>query len=41
MGPIKILVEEHALIRNALESLSLAIEKIENEEHVPVTFFEK
>ena len=41
MGPIKILVDEHSLIRNALESLSLAMEKIENGEHVPVVFFEK
>lgn len=41
MEPIKILVDEHSLIRKGLECLSLAIEKIENEEHVPVLFFHK
>ena len=41
MTPMEILIEEHRLIRQALDNLSLAIEKLENEERPPVEFFKK
>jgi len=41
MDPIQILLEEHQLIRKALENLALAMEMIENDEKVSPVFFEK
>lgn len=40
MTPVEILVEEHALIRQGLDNLSLAIEKLEEGEKPPAEFFE-
>jgi hemerythrin-like domain-containing protein len=41
MKPTEILVSEHNLIRQALESCSLAVEKLESGEKPPMEFFEK
>ena len=41
MKPTEILVEEHNLIRQALESMALAVERLEIGERPPVEFFEK
>ena len=41
MEPIQMLLEEHQVIRKALENLSLAMDMIENDEDVPLGFFEK
>lgn len=41
MSPVQILLEEHQLIRLALENLVLAMEMIEGGEKVPPAFFEK
>jgi hemerythrin-like domain-containing protein len=41
MDPIQIFLEEHQLIRKALENLTLAMEMIENDEKVSPVFFEK
>jgi len=41
MKPMEILMEEHRLIHQALDNLSIAIERLENEEKPPVEFFQK
>ena len=41
MGPIEKLTEEHGLIRQYLDSLSMAVSKIESGEYPPREFFEK
>lgn len=41
MKALEILIEEHRLIRQALESLSLALEKLEYGEPIPQEFFLK
>lgn len=41
MKPTEILVEEHNLIRQALESMALGVERLEVGERPPVEFFEK
>lgn len=41
MKPTELLIEEHNLIRQALESMGLAIDKLETGERPPVEFFEK
>jgi len=41
MKPTEILVEEHELIRRALESMRLAVKRLEGGERPPVEFFEK
>ena len=40
MKPLEILTNEHGLIRQFLENLALAVEKLENEERPPKEFFE-
>ncbi len=40
MKPLEILVTEHGLIRQFLDNLVLAVEKLENEEPPPKKFFE-
>jgi hemerythrin-like domain-containing protein len=41
MKPTEILIEEHNLIRQALASMSLAVERLETGERPPAEFFEK
>jgi len=41
MKPTEILVDEHNLIRQALDSFVLAVEKLERNERPPTEFFEK
>ena len=41
MKPTEMLANEHKLIRQALDSFSLAVEKLEREEKPPKEFFEK
>lgn len=41
MKPTEILIDEHNLIRQALDSFVLAIEKLERNERPPAEFFEK
>jgi hemerythrin-like domain-containing protein len=41
MKPTDVLTEEHALIRQALDSFSLAVERLEQGERPPKEFFEK
>jgi hemerythrin-like domain-containing protein len=41
MRPTEMLVNEHGVIRQALDSMSLALEKLENGERPPTKFFEK
>jgi len=41
MGPIEILLNEHALIRQAIDNLSIGVEKLEDGEKIPEEFFEK
>ncbi len=40
MKPLEILANEHGLIRQFLDNLALAVEKLENEERPPKEFFE-
>jgi len=41
MKPLETLRNEHGLIRQFLDNLALAVEKLENEERPPKEFFEK
>ncbi len=41
MGPLEILSNEHGLIRQFLDNLALAVEKLEDEQRPPTEFFEK
>ncbi len=41
MQPLETLRNEHGLIRQFLDNLALAVEKLENEERPPKEFFEK
>ena len=41
MKPTQILVDEHNLIRQAIDNFALAVEKLERDERPPKEFFEK